>query len=80
MARAKRGPVGSAVASCVEPGGALSGSTQRETGQGAAAAFEAGLVAADAEGAVTVARASPGGAGAGHILLGLAEQEGAGAY
>ena len=79
MARAKRGLVGGALAACAEPGRALPGSTQGETGQGAAAASEAGLVAAYAEGAGTVARASPGGAGSGHILLGPSAQGGAGA-
>ena len=53
MARAKRRSFGGAVAACAYPGGAVPGSTQGDTGQGAVAAFEAGLVAEAADGALT---------------------------
>ena len=50
MARARRGLFGGSVAACAEPGGAVPGSTQGDTKQGAVAA----LAAADADGAGTV--------------------------
>ena len=53
MTRARRGSFGGAVAVCAEPGGAVPGSTQGYTRQGAVAAFEAGLVDVAADGVGT---------------------------
>ena len=85
MVRAKRGSFSGAMAACAEPCGAVPGSTQGETGQGAVAAFEAGLVAEATDGAGTAVpgymqgETGQGAASASEAWLVAAAAEGAGA-
>ena len=81
MTRARIGSFGGAVAECAEPGGAVPGSTQGDTGQGAVAAFVAAAanVAGTALPGSTQGETGKGAAAASEDGLVAAAEEGAGA-